>query len=572
MKKPSTRPAAAFALTVCLSAFAACGNPVLRVMPLGDSITNGTGSNDTAGYRGFLWTFLKSAGYDVDFVGSTTSNPGTVAGMDVDHEGHGGWRIDGTYGGNGIYEMLPSWCGSFEAPNVILLHLGTNDSGLDTLNDMTRTTALLDRLYALEPSAHVIATTIMWRKTAANYARIQTYNSNLTNVVQQQQAKGQKISILDMHAAVPGDDRLEEGQTTYFGDGLHPNAAGYELMANAWLGAITNLYPDPANFDNATIPVVADATASASANQLYVTVSFNQSMDAADIAAVTNYVATDAATGASLGTPSLLAGSQSVQLFYTGDHRGKTISLAVGGVKAASGATAAGKTFAFSLAEALVPGPESHVPASELSQYRLVYDLNVPTNIAHKGWYAQAVPYAVNNAKHVAKGGFSRVAYWFETVRADNGRHDWVWVSLDAFTDDPGAIGVPTHRTGKWFQQKVTNLRIWSNNATITHRNGELVDEGCIEFWPMSYSTGQKMNLPNTLGGYDFDDTPATSFNAQYGSMQLHDYKARNVLFGINHFESGGRMEMGIGTNTQGGHADWTQVNKPYNTFVDGSC
>ena len=50
--------------------FAAWGAPVLRVMPLGDSITNGTGSNDTAGYRGFLWTFLKNAGYNVDFVGS----------------------------------------------------------------------------------------------------------------------------------------------------------------------------------------------------------------------------------------------------------------------------------------------------------------------------------------------------------------------------------------------------------------------------------------------------------------------------------------------------------------------
>ena len=34
--------------------FALCGAPVLRVMPLGDSITNGSGSNDTAGYRGFL--------------------------------------------------------------------------------------------------------------------------------------------------------------------------------------------------------------------------------------------------------------------------------------------------------------------------------------------------------------------------------------------------------------------------------------------------------------------------------------------------------------------------------------
>jgi len=550
--------------------FTLLGTPVLRVMPLGDSITNGTGSNDTAGYRGFLWTLLKNAGYNVDFVGSATSNPGTVSGMDVDHEGHGGWKIDDQYNSNGkgIYEMLPSWCGMFEAPNVILLHLGTNDSGADSLTNMTRTVAFLDRLYEFEPSAHVIATTLMWRKTAANYARIQNYNSYLTNVVQQQQAKGQKISILDMHAAVPGDDKLEEGQTTYFGDGLHPNAAGYELMANAWLGAIQELYPDPSDFDNATIPVAVSATAEASIAQLAVTVSFNKSIVPDDLATAANYTV----SGATLGTPTILTNSQSATLYYPGDHRGESFTLTVSGMKTAdNGQTVPSRTFTLSTPGVVVTGPENHVPVSELSKYRLVYDLNVPTNLPHKGWYAQAVPYAVNNAKSVAKGSFTRVAYWFETIRVDNGRHDWVWVSLDAFTDDPGAIGVPTHRTGKWFQQKVTNLRIWSNSASITHRNGELVDEGCIEFWPMSYSTAQKMGLPNTLGGFDFDDTPAASFNAIYGSMQVHDYKARNVIFGLNHFESGGRMEMGVGTNTEGGNADWTQVNKANNTFMNGS-
>ena len=64
--------------------FTVWGTPVLRVMPLGDSITNGTGSNDTAGYRGFLWTLLKNAGYNVDFVGSATSNPS----VQQQREGH----------------------------------------------------------------------------------------------------------------------------------------------------------------------------------------------------------------------------------------------------------------------------------------------------------------------------------------------------------------------------------------------------------------------------------------------------------------------------------------------------
>ena len=189
MKKTILAVAGLFVAGLC---FAAWGAPVLRVMPLGDSITQGSKSEDTAGYRGPLWTKLLAAGYNVDYVGSNTATPGTVAGMDINHEGHGGWKIDDRYGSNGkgVYEMLPTWCGMFEAPNVILLHLGTNDSGNDALTNMWRTTEFLDRLHEFEPSAHVIASTLMWRKTAANYARIQAYNSYLTNVVQQQQAKG----------------------------------------------------------------------------------------------------------------------------------------------------------------------------------------------------------------------------------------------------------------------------------------------------------------------------------------------------------------------------------------------
>jgi len=159
--------------------------------------------------------------------------------------------------GNGIFEMLPTWFSSIESPDVILLHLGTNDSGADTLNTMARTTALLDRLFAMQPSAHVFVSTLMWRNDATRYARIQTYNSNLTNVVAAQVAKGQKISIVDMHAAVPGGD---EFGTVNFGDGLHPNTTGYALMAEAWRSAVEELYPDPENFTTTNAPAVVTAT------------------------------------------------------------------------------------------------------------------------------------------------------------------------------------------------------------------------------------------------------------------------------------------------------------------------
>ncbi|MEW9533764.1 SGNH hydrolase, partial [Microbispora sp. NPDC049125] len=65
-------------------------NGGVRVMPLGDSITEGT--QVPGGYRIGLWQRLAAGRYTIDFVGSQYNGPGNLG--DHDHEGHPGWRID----------------------------------------------------------------------------------------------------------------------------------------------------------------------------------------------------------------------------------------------------------------------------------------------------------------------------------------------------------------------------------------------------------------------------------------------------------------------------------------------
>ena len=75
-------------------------NAVIRIMPLGDSITLGSNSgavpSDTApyqvAYRKALHDLMVSSGYDVDFVGSQQNGSAYFA--DYQHEGHGGWTAD----------------------------------------------------------------------------------------------------------------------------------------------------------------------------------------------------------------------------------------------------------------------------------------------------------------------------------------------------------------------------------------------------------------------------------------------------------------------------------------------
>lgn len=89
----------------------------LRILPLGASITVGYRSSDYNGYRQYLLNRL--AGSNVQYVGTVRS--GTM--KDNWNEGHSGFNIAKVQGSNA--EALS------ERPNIILLHVGTNDLDYD---------------------------------------------------------------------------------------------------------------------------------------------------------------------------------------------------------------------------------------------------------------------------------------------------------------------------------------------------------------------------------------------------------------------------------------------------------
>src|SRR5882672_12722085 len=92
----------------------------VRIMPLGDSITAGPGC-----WRAMLWHQLQTTGYtNIDFVGGVSDGGGCNPGYsyDWDHEGHGGYAATGIADNN----QLPPWL-SAARPDIVLMHLGTND-------------------------------------------------------------------------------------------------------------------------------------------------------------------------------------------------------------------------------------------------------------------------------------------------------------------------------------------------------------------------------------------------------------------------------------------------------------
>jgi lysophospholipase L1-like esterase len=195
-------------------------NGGVRIMPLGDSITEGT--QVPGGYRIGLWQRLTAAGYRIDFVGSQFNGPATLG--DHDHEGHPGWRIDQ------LDANIAGWL-TATTPRTVLLHIGTNDV-LQNYNLSTapsRLSTLIDHITTAAPSADVFVATIIPLSSASQEAAARTFNAAIPGIVQSKANAGKRVHLVDMHAALTAADLI---------DGIHPTAGGYDKMAATWNTAL----------------------------------------------------------------------------------------------------------------------------------------------------------------------------------------------------------------------------------------------------------------------------------------------------------------------------------------------
>ena len=224
----------------CPSASTPC-----KVLPFGDSITFGVGDEGNGGYRGPLFASVIAAGQKLTFTGSLSNGPNTVSGQTFakNNEGHSGWgisRVNPNSGGNaGIINVLPSPAfssGSGGMPNIILLHIGTNDQGTYSAAQITSDlTGLIDKVTSTAPDALLVVAQII-PLGYGNNSIIQTYNQAIPGIVQQRAATGKHVALVDMYTGFNASTMLGT-------DKVHPNTAGYTFMAGRWYAAIKDFLP-----------------------------------------------------------------------------------------------------------------------------------------------------------------------------------------------------------------------------------------------------------------------------------------------------------------------------------------
>jgi hypothetical protein len=227
-----------------------CDGPI-RIMPLGDSITQGSSSGETdtgkqISYRLPLWNSLVSAGYNVDFVGSQVwGSSFRSQGFDPDNEGHAGWRDD-QIAANIYNNGGENWLGNHPA-DVILLHIGTNNLNTsasdvaDILNEIDQYEAAQGR------PVWVILARIINRSCSLNNpacpeaATTTTFNNNVQAMAQTRINNGDRILLVNMETGAGIDYRLQPAGNMW--DNLHPYNTGYNKMAAVWQGALNSLLP-----------------------------------------------------------------------------------------------------------------------------------------------------------------------------------------------------------------------------------------------------------------------------------------------------------------------------------------
>lgn len=206
---------------------ATADQPAIRVMPLGNSITQGYSES----YRRPLWIALKQAGIDVDFVGTMNqgySGQEKYDDYDRDHEGHWGWFSDE------VLTRIADWA-ERSSPDVVLIHLGTNDigTGQNIAQTVDEIKQIIGELRAQNPGVHVLLAAIIPVTHGLTTGRIGDFNEQLSVLARDLDAADSRVVLVDQFTGF--DPFLD----TY--DGIHPNERGNQKMADNWFAGLNSL-------------------------------------------------------------------------------------------------------------------------------------------------------------------------------------------------------------------------------------------------------------------------------------------------------------------------------------------
>lgn len=219
------------------------GDRPLRIMLVGDSVTQGSAGDWTWRYR--LWKHLRGLGVDVDFVGPESALYDLPNVFEDSYE-----YVDPDFdqdhaAGNGeTFETSPPIAGLVEEfqPDVVVEMLGINDLELERVSAETvdgRLEDFVESAREVEPGVDLVLSRLpqLWLRD-----EVAEYNALLDDTAEQLDTEESRLVVATPEIGFNSQDHVTEF--------AHPNAAGELVIAAAVADALAQLgigepYPRP---------------------------------------------------------------------------------------------------------------------------------------------------------------------------------------------------------------------------------------------------------------------------------------------------------------------------------------
>lgn len=246
----------------------------VKIMCIGDSITDGYVPQYEGSYRKFIYHGLTKKGYDIDMVGAkgegctptyTDESTGESFEFDNGNTGYSGYAISAYPGRNGILETLKETnCLAETKPDIVTLQIGTNNiiDNHDMDENLKDLETLIDYILDNTPeTTAVFVTTIPeldpnrpevydWFGNYRHSADWQTrysdeealasiertwkiYNADLVALINKRAINAAMSSTASRLHYARIDEVVTDVKTQLF-DGVHPNNEGYKAMGAYW--------------------------------------------------------------------------------------------------------------------------------------------------------------------------------------------------------------------------------------------------------------------------------------------------------------------------------------------------
>lgn len=219
--------------------------PKLTIMPLGDSITEGSNPDGLANpnYRVILMAKMASLGYDVKSTGMRMIKNWNAAGVYQPmewswHSGVSGQTLVSTGARAGWRDSLEAMLDASEIPDIITFKIGTNDSlaGRNVDQSVAEWVEVMRRIITARPSTKIIVGSIMPFSNGGTWG---DWNAKLKAAIENNTYDFPEGQVF--YAPLAENCLREMDGKSNFVDSLHPNWTGHERNAETWAKTITSV-------------------------------------------------------------------------------------------------------------------------------------------------------------------------------------------------------------------------------------------------------------------------------------------------------------------------------------------